>query len=176
VVDVAPTTRALAAIEAAYYARGEVREAKRASTTARGPSTACTSPPEDRIAGFWWTPWRTVAGSIRLSPWRFDGRQDLPKHLQRDDVDPRFKKGTRRSLSPMSPTTRPDTGKIRVELAQQRDEEASVVYRYKITDEAAGIDHEVPDKDEPLIKRIGGTPVPHRRAVSHPRYPEPGRR
>jgi hypothetical protein len=103
VVDVAPTTRALAAIGAAYYARGEVREAKRASTTARGPSTACTSPPEDRIAGFWWTPWRTVAGSIRLPPWRFDGRQGLPKHLQRDDVDPRFKKGTRRSLSPDVP-------------------------------------------------------------------------
>jgi hypothetical protein len=38
-----------------------------------------------------------------------------------------------------------ETGKIRVELAQQRDEEASVVYRYKITDEAAGIDHEGAD-------------------------------
>jgi hypothetical protein len=33
-----------------------------------------------------------------------------------------------------------------------------------------------PDKDEPLITRIGGTPVPHRRSVPHPRYPEPGRR
>jgi len=38
-----------------------------------------------------------------------------------------------------------DTGKITVELAQQRDEEDRAVYRYKITDEAAGIDHEGTD-------------------------------
>jgi hypothetical protein len=35
-----------------------------------------------------------------------------------------------------------DTGKIRVELALQRDEEDRAVYKFKITDEAAGIDHE----------------------------------
>jgi hypothetical protein len=35
-----------------------------------------------------------------------------------------------------------ETGKLRVELALQRDEEDRPVYRYKITDEAAGIDHE----------------------------------
>jgi hypothetical protein len=35
-----------------------------------------------------------------------------------------------------------ETGKIRVELALQRDGEDRPLYRYKITDEAAGIDHE----------------------------------
>jgi hypothetical protein len=35
-----------------------------------------------------------------------------------------------------------ETGKIRVELALQRDDEDRPLYRYKITDEAAGIDHE----------------------------------
>jgi hypothetical protein len=35
-----------------------------------------------------------------------------------------------------------ETGKITVELAQQRDAEDRALYRYKITDEAAGIDHE----------------------------------
>jgi hypothetical protein len=36
-------------------------------------------------------------------------------------------------------------GKITVELAQMRDEEDRPVYRYKITDESAGIDHEAAD-------------------------------
>jgi hypothetical protein len=35
-----------------------------------------------------------------------------------------------------------DTGKIRIELALQRDPEDRPQYRYRITDEAAGIDHE----------------------------------
>jgi hypothetical protein len=35
-----------------------------------------------------------------------------------------------------------DTGKITVELALQRDNEDRPLYRYRITDEAAGIDHE----------------------------------
>jgi hypothetical protein len=35
-----------------------------------------------------------------------------------------------------------ETGKITVELALQRDEEDRPTYRYKLTDEAAGIDHE----------------------------------
>jgi hypothetical protein len=38
-----------------------------------------------------------------------------------------------------------DTGKIRVELALQRDDEDRPLYRYKITDETAGIDHESVD-------------------------------
>jgi hypothetical protein len=38
-----------------------------------------------------------------------------------------------------------EAGKITVELAQMRDEEDRPVYRYKITDEAAGIDHEAAD-------------------------------
>jgi hypothetical protein len=38
-----------------------------------------------------------------------------------------------------------ETGKIRVELALQRDDEDRPLYRYKITDEAAGIDHEGAD-------------------------------
>jgi hypothetical protein len=38
-----------------------------------------------------------------------------------------------------------ETGKITVELAQMRDEEDRPVYRYEITDEAAGIDHEAAD-------------------------------
>lgn len=35
-----------------------------------------------------------------------------------------------------------ETGKVTVELALLRDEEDRPLYRYKITDEAAGIDHE----------------------------------
>jgi hypothetical protein len=38
-----------------------------------------------------------------------------------------------------------ETGKITVELALQRDVEDRPLYRYKITDEAAGIDHEATD-------------------------------
>jgi hypothetical protein len=38
-----------------------------------------------------------------------------------------------------------ETGKIRVELALQRDEEDRPLYRYKITDDAAGIDQEGAD-------------------------------
>ena len=38
-----------------------------------------------------------------------------------------------------------ETGKVRVELALLGDEEGHPVYRYKITDEAAGIDHEGTD-------------------------------
>jgi hypothetical protein len=38
-----------------------------------------------------------------------------------------------------------DTGKIRVELALQSDEEGSPTYRFRVADEAAGIDHEGTD-------------------------------
>jgi hypothetical protein len=38
-----------------------------------------------------------------------------------------------------------ETGKIKVELALQRDEEDRAVYRYRLVDEAAGIDHEGAD-------------------------------
>jgi hypothetical protein len=38
-----------------------------------------------------------------------------------------------------------ETGKIRVELASPADDEGRAVYCYKITDEAAGIDHEGAD-------------------------------
>src|SRR5829696_9305846 len=38
-----------------------------------------------------------------------------------------------------------ETAKVRVELALQRDEEDRALYRYKITDEAAGIDREGTD-------------------------------
>lgn len=38
-----------------------------------------------------------------------------------------------------------DTGKIRVELALQRDSEDRATYKYKITDESAGIDHKGAD-------------------------------
>jgi hypothetical protein len=38
-----------------------------------------------------------------------------------------------------------ETGKLRVELALQRDDEDRPLYRYKITDEAAGIDQEGTD-------------------------------
>ena len=38
-----------------------------------------------------------------------------------------------------------ETGKIRVELALLADEEGSPIYRFAITDEAAGIDHEGTD-------------------------------
>jgi hypothetical protein len=38
-----------------------------------------------------------------------------------------------------------DTGKITIELASPADEEGRPAYRYKITDEAAGIDHEATD-------------------------------
>ena len=38
-----------------------------------------------------------------------------------------------------------ETAKVRVELALQRDEEDRALYRYKITDEAAGIDQEGTD-------------------------------
>lgn len=38
-----------------------------------------------------------------------------------------------------------ETGKLRVELALQRDDEDRPLYRYKITDEQAGIDHEGAD-------------------------------
>jgi hypothetical protein len=38
-----------------------------------------------------------------------------------------------------------DTGKIRVELAQLSDEEGRPAYRYRVTDETAGIDYEATD-------------------------------
>jgi hypothetical protein len=38
-----------------------------------------------------------------------------------------------------------ETGKLTVELALQRDDEDRPLYRYKISDEAAGIDHEGAD-------------------------------
>jgi hypothetical protein len=38
-----------------------------------------------------------------------------------------------------------ETGKITIELAQMRDEEDRPVYRYRITDDSAGIDHEAAD-------------------------------
>jgi hypothetical protein len=38
-----------------------------------------------------------------------------------------------------------ESGKITIELAQMRDDEDRPVYRYRVTDEAAGIDHEAAD-------------------------------
>jgi hypothetical protein len=38
-----------------------------------------------------------------------------------------------------------ETGKIRVELAQVADQERRPAYRYRVTDEAAGIDYEASD-------------------------------
>jgi hypothetical protein len=38
-----------------------------------------------------------------------------------------------------------DTGKIRVELSQQLDEDDAPRYRFKITDESAGVDYEAAD-------------------------------
>jgi hypothetical protein len=38
-----------------------------------------------------------------------------------------------------------DTGKITVELAQLADEDGRPAYRYRVTDEAAGIDYEATD-------------------------------
>ena len=55
-----------------------------------------------------------------------------------------------------------DTGKITVELALQRDEEDRPLYRYKITDEAAGIGHEGVDL------RLGARlPADNTKAVVH---------
>jgi hypothetical protein len=53
-----------------------------------------------------------------------------------------------------------ESGKIRVELAQQRDEEDRPLYRYKITDAAAGIDHE----DVDLY--LGALQVPNNRKAA----------
>jgi hypothetical protein len=53
-----------------------------------------------------------------------------------------------------------DTGKVTLELALLADDENRLVYRYKITDEDAGIDHEGPAQTPTTSPRRSWPPSP----------------
>jgi hypothetical protein len=73
------------------------------------------------------------------------------RHTRADEPDNRPPLQTKSSMDEHVTAEEPldvkigDTGRIRVELALQRDEEARATYKYRITDELAGIDHKGTD-------------------------------